>query len=111
MSPFAPWSVYKNRVSEGATLILTLGGVYLEAVSVGAWTHADSLAEKSGERTGIAVSDLTGNLLDAVRTGFEERTRSFQTKVLKIGQRCLIQHRAKASDKGSVADSKRIGKF
>jgi len=26
VSPFAPLSVYKNRISEGATLILTLGG-------------------------------------------------------------------------------------
>ncbi len=32
MSPFAPWSVYKNRVSEGATLILTLGA---EAGNIG----------------------------------------------------------------------------
>ncbi|GAA5176113.1 hypothetical protein GCM10023342_20910 [Modicisalibacter zincidurans] len=27
MSPFAPWSVYKNRVSKGTTLILTLGAM------------------------------------------------------------------------------------
>lgn len=33
MSPFAPWSVYKNRVSEGTTLILTLGAGAALAVS------------------------------------------------------------------------------
>ena len=35
MSPFAPWSVYRNRVSEGTTVILTLGDI--GKVSIDPW--------------------------------------------------------------------------
>ncbi|WP_253449714.1 hypothetical protein [Halomonas sp. Y3] len=34
MSPFAPWSVYKNRVSEGTTVILTLGVAQGESLPI-----------------------------------------------------------------------------
>ena len=81
---------------------------HLEAVSVGAGTHADSLTKKSGERAVIAVSDLSGNLLDAVRTGVEKCSRSLQAQILKIGQRRLVEHGAKVPDKGSVTDGKHI---
>lgn len=59
MSPFAPLSVYKNRISEGATLILTLGGLKLAIenppIVATLWTEFDNHSSRTAIE--IEVSD------------------------------------------------------